>query len=131
KIKRIEKTAYSESGIWFVDKGEQFFQDQRIKYPDVSKICMIDDRNNEIVLKDEYRELINIAKHRTVFDENYKLIYIPTRDGVKFELYQIGDNSFTNLYHRDHPQFKRLYSYLLRFMKKYENAKIMNGIFVP
>ena len=104
----IKKIAYSESGIWFVDSGDQFFQEQRIRYPDVSRLCRIDDRDNEIVLREEYKELKNIAKHRAVFDERYKLIYIPTRDGILFELYRMGDNNFKNLYYRDHPQFRRL-----------------------
>ncbi|MDY6933234.1 MAG: sulfatase [Spirochaetota bacterium] len=131
KRKGIKKIAYSETGIWFADEGDQFFQKQRIRYPAVQKLCEIDEYNNEIVLREEYTDLVNIAKHRTVFDENYKLLYIPTRDGVQFELYHLRGSALKNLYHKNHPHFKSLYGYLKRFMKRTENAEIINGLFIP
>jgi hypothetical protein len=130
KRESVEKIAYAETGIWFVDTGSQFFQKQRIMYPDVSRLCRVEGRGNQIVLKEEYRELIILAKHRTVFDGRFKLIYIPTREGVRWELYRIGDASFTNLYREDHPEFRRLYRYLAGFEERYEKARVVHGFFL-
>lgn len=131
KSGNIPRIAYAETGIWFVNTGDQFFQRQRIMYPDVSALCEIEEPDYNVVLKKKYNGLINIAKHRTVFDDKYKMIYIPTRDGVQFELYRRGDGSFTNLYRKEHPEFIRLYRHLKDIMTRYDNAKIINGIFIP
>jgi hypothetical protein len=47
-----------------------------------------------------YQETIAFAKHRSVQNSQYKLIYIPTRKGVVFELYdRVADPQNTrNLY---------------------------------
>lgn len=79
---------FAETGIWFVESGPQFFQRQRLQYPNVIGLMEIDPyRGDEIVLKEEYRDLIESAKHRMVIRNGYKLISIPTRRGVRYELY--------------------------------------------
>lgn len=128
---RIRRIAYAETGIWFIETGEQFFQRQRIRYPDVSVLCRLAGAENLVVLKEEYRELITIAKHRTVFDEEYKLIYIPTREGARYELYRRGDTRFKNIYSPDHPQAIRLMRYFNDLMERYEAPQIVNGIYIP
>jgi arylsulfatase A-like enzyme len=128
---RIRRIAYAETGIWFIETGEQFFQRQRIRYPDVSVLCRLAGVENQVVLRDEYRDLIDIAKHRTVFDEQYKLIYIPTREGARYELYRRGDTRFNNLYSPDHPQARRLKRYFNELMDRYEAAQIIHGIYIP
>ena len=81
-------SAYAETGIWFVESGRQFFQQQRLDYPNVVGLMEVDPyRGEEIVLKEEYRDLIEAAKHRMVMRDGYKLISIPTRRGVRYELY--------------------------------------------
>ncbi len=128
---RIRRIAYAETGIWFIETGEQFFQRQRIRYPDVSVLCRLTEPDNLVVLKDEYRELVTIAKHRTVFDEEYKLIYIPTREGARYELYRRGDTRFRNIYSPDHPEARRLMRYFNDLMERYEAVQIVNGIYIP
>jgi arylsulfatase A-like enzyme len=79
---------FAETGIWFVESGPQFFQRQRLAYPNVIGLMEIDHyRGDEIVLKEEYRDLIESAKHRMIIRDGYKLISIPTRRGVRYELY--------------------------------------------
>lgn len=131
KSRDSSRTGYSETGIWFVDRGDQFFQSQRIKYPDVSVLCGLEMPGYSIVLKDEYRDMITIAKHRAVFDREYKLIYIPTRNGVRYELYRMGDRELRNIYRPDHPSFLKLSSWLERYMKENEKARNLNQMYIP
>lgn len=82
--------AFGETGIWFDNlvKESLFFQKQRIMYPDVTFLCEVDFHfDKQIVLKEDYRDLINLAKHRFVFDGRYKLIYMPLKDKVLYEMY--------------------------------------------
>ncbi|MBN1621178.1 MAG: sulfatase [Endomicrobiales bacterium] len=90
--------AFSETGIWFSDVVEAFYQEQRIMYPDITGISEIDfTYNMEVIIKDKYQDLLNIAKHRMIDDGNYRLIYIPTREGVKYELYDIKNETGYNV----------------------------------
>jgi arylsulfatase A-like enzyme len=80
---------YAETGLWFVDDGEEFFQRQRIPYPPLTELGRLDERH-EVVVKERYRDLVLVAKHRMVQTKEHKLIYIPTRDGVRYELYDLA-----------------------------------------
>src|SRR5262249_40361770 len=51
---------FAETGIWFVDDGEEFFQRQRIPYPALTELGKLDDKL-EVILHERYRELINVA----------------------------------------------------------------------
>ncbi|MDP8254980.1 MAG: sulfatase-like hydrolase/transferase [Candidatus Alcyoniella australis] len=85
-----ERALYFESGIWFTDVSPEYFQERRIPYPDISRIGRIDFKHGHLVTIDRgYEALINLAKHRMRFDGRYKLIYIPTREGVRWELYDV------------------------------------------
>ena len=84
-----ERNVYSETGIWFSDIGEHFFQSQRIMYPSILKMHQIvPEEDYQIMITDPYyRETIAFAKHRSLQNSKFKFIYIPTRDGVIYELY--------------------------------------------
>ncbi len=131
RVVRIPRTAYAETGIWFVAEGGQFFQRTRIRYPDVSVLCGLTEPDKDVVLKDEYRDLINIAKYRTVFDENHKLVYMPTREGVRYELLRRGDTTFTNRATTDPAAFARLDRVLRETVLRHENVTVVNGLFIP
>lgn len=88
KPENYRSGTYAETGLWFTDKGDWFYQHQRILYPDVIGLCENDPNyNNEIVLKDQYRQITIVAKHRAWITNQYKLIYVPLEDTVKYELY--------------------------------------------
>ncbi len=89
----LNLTAFAETGLWFTDKGDNFYQQQRILYPDIIGLGAIDSTyNNEVVIKPEYRALTTIAKHRMIRNDRYKLIYIPLRQGIRFELYDVQND---------------------------------------
>lgn len=83
------RSVYSETGIWFSDRGNQFFQKQRIPYPNILFLHkVVPEENYEIMITDkQFRETIAFSKHRSLQTSRYKLIYIPTREGVLYELY--------------------------------------------
>ncbi len=112
-------------------EGGQFFQRTRIRYPDVSVLCGLAEPDKDVVLKDEYRDLINIAKYRTVFDESYKLVYMPTREGVRYELLRRGDTTFPNRATTDPAAFARLDRVLRETVLRHENVTVVNGLFIP
>lgn len=84
-----DRVVYSETGIWFSDIGDHFFQSQRIPYPNILELHqVVPEEEFQIMITDRnFQETIAFAKHRSVQNSRYKFIYIPTRKGVLFELY--------------------------------------------
>jgi len=89
----LDLVVYAETGIWFSDIAQGPYQKKRIMYPDITGISKIDFTYNlEIVIKDEYCNLINVAKHRMIRTPTYKLIYMPTCSGIIYELYDLKND---------------------------------------
>jgi arylsulfatase A-like enzyme len=86
------RVAFGETGIWFDNsvRDDLFFQKKRIIYPDITNLSEIAfDFDNQVVLNDDYRDIVNLAKHRYAFDGRYKLIYMPLKDHIEYELYDM------------------------------------------
>ncbi|MBI3072620.1 MAG: sulfatase-like hydrolase/transferase [Deltaproteobacteria bacterium] len=82
--------AFAETGLWFLNDSSDFFQGQRIYYPDLFGFSRVDKKHrHEVVLKDELAKHVLVAKHRMVRTRSAKLIYMPTRRGVLYELYDL------------------------------------------
>ena len=79
--------AYAETGLWFTEDIPALPPSWRLPYPGVARLTEIDPQHgDEIVLQKAVRPLTLVAKHRMVRDEKWKLIYMPTRAGVKYLL---------------------------------------------
>jgi hypothetical protein len=118
-------TAFSETGVWFSDVVKAFYQDKRIMYPDITGISEIDfTYNMEVVIKDKYKELINIAKHRMIDNGKYRLIYMPTRNGIIYELYDVKakDGYKTDISQKMPAIVKKMKSELFNYMKNDRSA---------
>lgn len=90
-VEAEHRLAYSETGLWYVNEGPFFFQEKRIKYPGVTQLCEVDGEwRNEVVIKNRYQPLVTAAKHRMISDGRFKLIVMPTAEGVRAELYDIA-----------------------------------------
>jgi hypothetical protein len=110
-----ERTIFAETGLWFADWTEGFYQHQRIQYPDVSKLCRLDPFHGfQMVLKDEVRDLMEVAKHRMALRDSVKLILIPTRDGVTEEAYRIASDGSELPADPSNPEFQSLRNALYR-----------------
>ncbi len=105
--------AFGETGIWFDNtlRKDLFFQYKRILYPDITFLSEIDFHfDNQLVLSDDFRDVVNLAKHRYVFDGRYKLIYMPLRDRIEYELYDTkrDPGEKMNIAGRDTANLKRM-----------------------
>jgi len=91
------RTVYSETGLWFTEVIAEVPLTRRLAYPDLTRISEVDRAHgDQIVLKKRYENFAVAAKHRMIDDGTYRLLYLPTRDGPKFELYERAtDPGFT------------------------------------
>ena len=136
KGKKLKKLyAFGETGIWFDNKDQShFFQKQRIDYPDITYLSEIDFAlNNEIVLKDRYRDLITLAKHRYIYDGKYKLVYIPLKNKIIYEMYQTDQENWENLniIDKNNKKFKALRKKLLKWVSRNQNVILKNDYIFP
>lgn len=132
-----DRGVYSETGIWFSDRGNQFFQKQRIPYPNILLLHkVVPEEDYEIMITDrQYRETIAFSKHRAYQTTRYKLIYIPTREGVVYELYdRLKDPDNTqNLWNTPlrHSVGEKLKKELLELIQKNSRVKIVGEYLLP
>ncbi|MDZ4727487.1 MAG: sulfatase-like hydrolase/transferase [Leptospira sp.] len=129
-----DRVVYSETGIWFSDKGDHFFQKQRIPYPNILQLHqVVAEEDFQIMITDKtYQETIAFAKHRSVQNSHYKLIYIPTRKGVIFELYDRNKDPLnqTNIYPFGSVGIG-LRNQLFSLVKQWENASEAGDYLLP
>lgn len=130
-----DRSVYAETGIWFSDIGDHFFQSQRIMYPNILKLHrIVPEENYQIMITDPfYRDTIAFAKHRTLISSKYKFIYIPTRDGVQFELYdrKTDPEDTKNIYDQNAYTGEAMKQELYRLAQDRENATIISDYIVP
>ncbi len=129
-----ERFVYSETGIWFSDMGGHFFQSQRIPYPNILSLHqVVPEEGYQIMITDVmYRDTIAFSKHRSIQTSEYKLIYIPTRSGVIFELYnrKLDPNNTKNLFPSGQVG-QKLKDKLYELVTKWESANRVGEFLVP
>lgn len=128
-----DRFVYAETGIWFSDTGDHFFQRQRINYPNILKLHrIVPEKNNQIMITDTfYRDTIAFAKHRAIISSKYKFIYIPTHDGVLYEFYdrEKDPNNQINLFPT--PAMDEYRKELYSISEKWENGKVIADYIFP
>ncbi len=80
------RLAYGETELWFTEEIPGLAPEMRMPYPGVVALTELDARN-EIVLRREMMPVTRMARHRMVRDERWKLVYVPTRAGVRYILF--------------------------------------------
>jgi arylsulfatase A-like enzyme len=126
--------AYAETGLWFTEDIAGFDPSLRIPYPAIAEMSEVDaDHHDDVVLKKEMRELVLVAKHRMVRDERYKLVYIPTRSGVRYMLFDTEDDvGETRDVSGAHPaELSRLQGELWKWMLADSNMVARGGYLLP
>ena len=79
--------AYAETELWLGDVPA-LPDALRLPYPGLAHLTEIDTAHGqEIVLQRELEPITTVARHRMVRDERWKLLYVPTRTGVKYMLF--------------------------------------------
>ena len=80
--------AYAETELWFTEEIPGLSSELRIPYPGIMALTELDSRHNaEIVFRREMLPLTRMARHRMIRDERWKLVYVPTRKGVRYMLF--------------------------------------------
>lgn len=122
---------YAETGIWFTDLGDAFYQKKRIKYPDILDLATVDlGFHNEVVIKPEYREKILVAKHRMIQKNGWRLIYIPTYEDAIWELYDVRNDPKCLRKIDNESKKQELKNELIDVVKKNGFYEYINGYFV-
>ncbi len=126
--------AFAETDLWFTEAIPALPQELRLPYPDISRVTEVDAAHgDELVLDSEVRPLTIVAKHRMVRDERFKLIYIPTRTGVKYMFYDtVADPAETRDVAAEHPvEVLRLQGELAAWMLRDSAMTMKGGYLVP
>ncbi len=132
--KKTGLPVYLETGLWFDNAGDFFFQKQRILYPDITGLSVIEfDYHKEIHLDDGWENLTYISKHRAIVTDRYKLIYMPTEKGIKYELYDIKKDPYeqNDICNSNHAALKKMKKIFWDFIKKDTGSIIKNEYIIP
>lgn len=128
------KLAYAESELWFTEDIPSLPAELRMPYPGIMALTEIDSRHNaEIVLRKEMQPATLMARHRMVRDERWKLVYVPTRLGVRWMLFDTeNDKAEVHDVAAAHPnEVTRLKADLWAWMLEDPLMEQKNGFLVP
>jgi arylsulfatase A-like enzyme len=82
-----------ETGLWFVEKSNEPHQALRFSYPGIDTLLRVRAGNNfEIELQDQYRQVVEFAKHLGFIWGDRKLVYLPMRPRPQYRLYDIKND---------------------------------------
>jgi len=81
--------AYQETELWFVSNGPGFGPDERIPYPTITGVTDLAP-DDDVFLRPEWQDTVIVGKHRAIRTERWKLLYRPTRAGVRWSLYDLA-----------------------------------------
>lgn len=125
---------FAETGLWFTESLPEVPLEQRIAYPDLVHLTEIDrSHSDEIVIRHEWEELTTAAKHRMVRDGEFKLVYMPTRSGPKFILFNTATDQgeVLDVASKFPAVVERLKSTLMQWMLADTSMDSRDGILVP
>jgi arylsulfatase A-like enzyme len=78
---------FVETGLWFVVPETDRLDGRRIVYTEGFEAFRFEPETYEIYVDPAFGDLVVAAKHRMLLLGDRKLLYIPTRAGVRWELY--------------------------------------------
>jgi hypothetical protein len=82
------RPVFAETGLWFTEQIPELPARLRFPYPDLPFVTeVVREHEDEIAIRPEFEPITTATKHRMVRDERYKLLYMPARSGVVYELY--------------------------------------------
>ncbi|MDF2694934.1 MAG: Choline-sulfatase, partial [Labilithrix sp.] len=126
--------AYAETELWFTEEIPGLPPELRMPYPGVMGLTELDTRHNaEIVLRKEMLPITRMARHRMIRDERWKLVYVPTRTGVRWVLFDTeSDPSELQDVAAAHPnEVARLRAELWAWMLEDRTMEQKDGYLVP
>ena len=112
------RPAFSETGLW-VGQPLGISPSLRFPYPALVDAAEVDpSRDDEVVLKRAVVPIVNFAKHRSVRDGRWQLVYLPLAQEVRWQLFDAtADPNDLHDVIADHPrEAERLRDVLWRWM---------------
>lgn len=80
--------AFAETELWFTEDIPGLPSRLRLPYPSIEGLTEVDAAHgDELVLRADKAALTTMARHRMVRDERWKLVYVPTREGPLYLLF--------------------------------------------
>ncbi len=128
------RPAYAETELWFTELIPGLAPEMRLPYPGVMGLTEIDSSHGaEIILRRDMRALTTMARHRMIRDERWKLIYAPTRGGVRYFLFDTQtDPAESRDVAREHPgEVQRLRALLWSWMLADRTMEQRDGYLLP
>lgn len=114
-----ERPVFFETGLWFINPEAEVLEGRTMTFVDGFGAYKTTEDTHEIYFSQSYEDDFLVAKHRAVLADGYKLIYIPTRQGVVWELFDVNNDADEthNLVH-ERPQIadrlrRQLYEWML------------------
>ncbi len=126
------RVAYAETELWFTEDIPGLAPELRMPYPGLIGLTELDARH-EIVMRKAIQPITLMARHRMVRDERFKLVYVPTRLGPRWFLFDTEKDP----HERDdvsaaHPEdVARLRGELWSWMLQDRSMEQRDGFLVP
>jgi arylsulfatase A-like enzyme len=128
------RLAFAETELWFTEDIPGLAADLRMPYPGILALTEIDARHHaEIVMRADMQAITRMARHRMVRDDRWKLVYVPTRKGVKYMLFDtVADPAEVRDVAAEHPaELTRLQTELWAWMLRDAQMEQKDGYLVP
>jgi arylsulfatase A-like enzyme len=128
------RPVFAETGLWFTEVIPEVPERWRLPYPDLPHLTeVVREHGDEISVRPEFALLTIAAKHRMVRDERYKLLYLPGRSRVDYQLYDtVADpEERTDLIDREPATAQRLKDILWQWMLEDPDFERSGGHLVP
>jgi hypothetical protein len=128
------RTAFAESELWFTEEIDSLPPTMRMPYPGIFGLTEIDSQHgDEIVLRKNMVALTTMARHRMAKDATWKLVYVPTREGVKYMLFDtVHDPRELDDVSAAHPDVvNRMKAELMGWMLREPGSKVVSGFVFP
>ena len=126
--------AYAETELWFTEDIPSLPKEMRMPYPGLLGLNELDSRHNaEVVLRKEMLATTLMARHRMIRDDRWKLVYVPTRTGVRWLLYDTERDpaETTDVAAGQPAEVARLKGALWSWMLEDRGMEQRNGYLVP
>ncbi len=127
--------AYAETELWFTEAIQALPSRQRLPYPGIMQMTELDSTHGqiEVVLQKAMVPTTLVARHRMVRDARWKLLYVPTRMGAEYMLFDtLTDPGERQDLARAHPaEVERLRAPLWRWMLEDRGMMEQDGLLVP
>jgi len=127
--------AYAETELWFTEDIAGVLPEERLPYPGIMQMTELDSAHGhvEVVLQKAMIPTTLVARHRMVRDDRYKLVYVPTRKGAKYKLYDtLSDPAeLVDVSSARPAEVERLRGPLWKWMLEDRGMLAKDGILVP